>query len=211
MILRNGFVIIFEIVNDYNMNSNFDKHKIVFSFFKMTIMVLVCLFVLTVIYYYISLKRVQVEEVVELNNQSFKYYDVNFSDNKKTLSNKGFDCVDNLDLKNACSKTFNNGLSVVVKFNEKSNLKSIIYKKLYKDAESCNQSITQMDALLQSTNSATFSNQMIPKTNKKTNESSSLGVIEELNENGKDVVYFNNNCEIQKNGSFLSTFIFNKE
>lgn len=193
------------------MNSNFDKHKIVFSFFKMTIMVLVCLFVLTVIYYYISLKRVQVEEVVELNNQSFKYYDVNFSDNKKTLSNKGFDCVDNLDLKNACSKTFNNGLSVVVKFNEKSNLKSIIYKKLYKDAESCNQSITQMDALLQSTNSATFSNQMIPKTNKKTNESSSLGVIEELNENGKDVVYFNNNCEIQKNGSFLSTFIFNKE
>lgn len=210
MILRNGFVIISEIVNDYNMNSNFDKHKIVFSFFKMTIMVLVCLLVLTIIYYYISLKRVQVEEVVELNNQSFKYYDVNFSDNKKTLSNKGFDCVDNLDLKNACSKTFNNGLSVVVKFNEKSNLKSIIYKKLYKDAESCNQSITQMDALLQSTNSATFSNQMIAKTNKKTNESSSLGVIEELNENGKDVFYFNNNCEIQKNGSFLSTFIFNK-
>ena len=192
------------------MNSNFDKHKIVFSFFKMTIMVLVCLLVLTIIYYYISLKRVQVEEVVELNNQSFKYYDVNFSDNKKTLSNKGFDCVDNLDLKNACSKTFNNGLSVVVKFNEKSNLKSIIYKKLYKDAESCNQSITQMDGLLQSTNSATFSNQMIAKTNKKTNESSSLGVIEELNENGKDVFYFNNNCEIQKNGSFLSTFIFNK-
>jgi len=210
LILRNGFVIISEIVNDYNMNSNFDKHKIVFSFFKMTIMVLVCLLVLTIIYYYISLKRVQVEEVVELNNQSFKYYDVNFSDNKKTLSNKGFDCVDNLDLKNACSKTFNNGLSVVVKFNEKSNLKSIIYKKLYKDAESCNQSITQMDALLQSTNSATFSNQMIAKTNKKTNESSSLGVIEELNENGKDVFYFNNNCEIQKNGSFLSTFIFNK-
>lgn len=192
------------------MNSNFDKHKIVFSFFKMAIMILVCLFILTVIYYYISLKTVQVEEVVELNNQSFKYYDVNFSDNKKTLSNKGFDCVDNLDLKNACSKTFNNGLSVVVKFNEKSNLKSIIYKKLYKDAESCNQSITQMDALLQSTNSATFSNKMIPKKNKKTNESSSLGVIEELNENGKDVVYFNNNCEIQKNGSFLSTFIFNK-
>lgn len=192
------------------MNSNFDKHKIVFSFLKMAIMILVCLFILTVIYYYISLKTVQVEEVVELNNQSFKYYDVNFADNKKTLSNKGFDCVDNLDLKNACSKTFNNGLNAVVKFNEKSNLKSIIYKKLYKDAENCNQSITQMDGLLQSTNSATFSNQMIPKTNKKTDESRSLGVIEELNENGKDVVYFNNNCEIQKNGSFLSTFIFNK-
>lgn len=81
------------------MNSNFDKHKIVFSFFKMAIVVLVCLFVLTVIYYYISLKRVQVEEVVELNNQSFKYYDVSFTDDKKTLSTKGFDCVDNLDLK----------------------------------------------------------------------------------------------------------------
>lgn len=193
------------------MNSNFDKHKIVFSFFKMAIVVLVCLFVLTVIYYYISLKRVQVEEVVELNNQSFKYYDVSFTDNKKTLSTKGFDCVDNLDLKNACSKMFNNELNAIVKFDEKSNLKSILYKKLYKDAQNCNQSITQMDSFLQATNSATFSNQVIPKTNKKADESRSLGVVEELNENGKDVVYFNNNCEIQKNGSFLSTFIFNKE
>jgi hypothetical protein len=190
------------------MNSNYDKHKVVFSFFKMAIVVVACLLVLTIVYYYFSLKRIEVEEVEELNSQSFKFFDIKFIDNKETLSGKGFDCKDSLELKNACSRTFNNGLSAVVKFDEKNILNSIIYSKSYKDAQSCNQSINQMDNILKATNSATFNNKMIAETNKKVDESKSNGVIEELNENGKDVFYFNNT---QKDGSFISNFIFSKE
>jgi hypothetical protein len=68
-----------------------------------------------------------------------------------------------------------------------------------------------MDNILKATNSATFNNKMIAETNKKVDESKSNGVIEELNENGKDVFYFNNTCETQKDGSFISNFIFSKE
>lgn len=183
------------------MNQKQDDFNKNFSLIKKILAGLVMIFIIVIGYYVFSLYSLKEDAPEAFNQQSFKYYDVSFIDNKQTLENKDFKCLSQSDTDIICSQVFRDGITVVV--NIKDNvIKKASYSGLFHDLESCSNKINQVNELLLETKSAEFDK------NPDENDSSYKGVITELNENGKDVMFFYNKCLPQKDDSFVFSFVF---